>query len=481
MSDIPQTSVVSVSTGEGSPELKTLGSLSSMFANSACRVAVIGTSLVQQNEAATTAKVSHWIRGWLSWARYFAKGRFYCEIWNDPTIYKGWEPSGTEGATRGFTGLNAGVSGQTIAQITARKCFVSDGITPDFVILDAGTNDMSTLSKESINQSRIALADYYLKSGIRVIFLPILSRGISSWAAGSPERAKAAWINQQTRAYCNQTDGAYLFDWNIPWVDSANANGEPRAGFSNDGIHFAPAGGIAVGESLAAFMAKIMPDPMPRVWSQDDKFDATNNPNGNLLANPFCTGTTGALGTGATGTVATGMRVEVSTGNATVACSKETRTDNRGDYQVLTFTPNTTESLAYFRTSSADTAHSYPAGTWVQASIEADIGSFNGWQGITLYLKDNGTNGLIAYDMEPFDDGAGNIKLPLRNIGSGMLVTPPIQIVSGSPTLRWRVEIRVASTGSGASGTGVVKLGAVELRQVESPITVTNYKGIQPC
>lgn len=135
-----------------------------------------------------------------------------------------------------------------------------------------------------------------------------------------------------------------------------------------------------------------------------------------------------------------------------------------------------TDSLLFFRTNTSGTAHTLEAGTWVQASCEADIGSFNGWQGVSLYLKDNGTNGMLGYDMEPFDDGAGNIKLPTRAMSNGLLVTPPFQIVAGSPTLRWRVEVRVGSTGGGASGTGVLKVGAVELRPVESPYYAADYR-----
>jgi len=441
------------------------------------RVGVIGTSLLQQNDVATAAKISHWNRGWLSWARYFSKGRFTCEIWHDTTVYPGWEPSQVPGATRNFRGYNAGVSGQTAALIEARAAFLADSVKCDIIIIDSGTNDMAPVAKETIQAMRESLARYYLSRGIVVVMLPILSRGTGSWPQGGAERPKAAWINQKTRDFCALTENCYLFDWNLPWVDPASADGAPRAGYSHDNIHFAPPGGVADGEALANFMVRLLPDPAPRVWSADDKFNATHNPLGNLLTNPFCTGTGGtAVASGATGTVATGMRVEVSSGAATVACTKETRADGRGDYQVLTCTPGATDSLIYFRTNSADTAHTYPAGTWVQASVECDIGSFNGWQGVSLYLKDNGTNGLIAYDMEPFDDGAGYIKLPTRAMSNGMLLTPPIQLVSGSATLRWRVEVRVGSTGGGASGTGVVKFGAVELRTAADPREIARYR-----
>lgn len=438
------------------------------------RVGIIGTSLVQQNEIGTSAKISHWNRGWLSWARFFSKGRFETHIWSDNTSYAGWEPSQVPGASRGFNGLNAGVSGQTAAMIEARKKFLIENVDCDIIVIDDGTNDMGPLSKEDILEARISLAEYYLNNGVKVVLLPILSRGVASWAQGQPERPKAAWINQKTRAYCERRKNCYFFDWNASWVNPQSADGEPNTGYSNDAIHFSVPGGVAVGEAFANFLTKLLPDPAPRVWSQDDKFNATNNPLGNLLSNPFLTGTGGTATAGVTGSVATGMRAEVSTGNATGVASKETRTDNRGDWQVLTITPGSTASLLYFRTSTADTAHTFAAGTWVQASIECDIGSFNGWEGVSLYLKDNGTNGLLSYGMETYDAGSGLVKLPTR-VMNGMIVTPPIQIVEGSATLRWRVEIRVGSTGGGASGTGVIKIGAVELRQVESPKEIVNY------
>lgn len=437
------------------------------------RVGVIGTSLVQQNDVATSSKISHWNRGWLSWARFFAKGRFECVIWSDNRVYSGWEPSQVSGTSRNFRGLNAGVSGQTSSLINDRKSFLVDNVDCDIIIIDSGTNDMAVLSKEEILQYRESLANYYLSKGVVVIFLPILSRAVTSWAAGSSERQKAAWLNQKTREFCNKTSNCFLFDWNSTWVDCSNSNGEPLVGYSNDGIHFSPKGGVAVGEALSNFLSSFLPNPQPRVWSPDDKFNLVNNPLGNILSNPFCTGTSGTIGTGVTGSVATGMRVERSSGTATVVASKETRSDGRGDYQVMTITAGASDSLIYFRTSSADTTHNLSAGDWVQASVEIDIGDYSGWQGVSLYLKDNGSSGLISYGLEAFDDGAGYITLPARQM-NGLITTPAIQISSGSPSLRWRLEVRTAAN---AAGTGVIKVGAVELRKVEDPRKVVNYRG----
>jgi hypothetical protein len=272
------------------------------------------------------------------------------------------------------------------------------------------------------------------------------------------------------------------FDWNRNWINSSDVNGAPFTGYSPDGTHFNPLGGVPVGVHLAQFISTVIRGQAPvRVSSQGDVYNATNNPRGNLITNAFCLNTTGGVGTNVTGTVASNLRVEMATtspvGTATAAASKEVRTDNRGEWQVITVTPGDADTTFHFRTNTADTTHTIPAGTWVQASMECSIGAFNGWQGVSLYLKDNATNGLIAYDMEPFEVSTGVFsKLPAIQM-DGMLVTPPIQLLTGSASLRVRAEVKVASTGNGSSGTGVVKFGAFELRVCANPQELLGYTG----
>lgn len=430
------------------------------------RLGAIGTSLVQHNNVATAAKVSHWSRGWLSWARVLSDNRFLCPIWQDPTVYVGWEPSGIFGATRFFRGLNAGVSGQFVGQIEPRKNYFVDNADVDMVFIDMGTNDVGSDSKENIVAARETVANYFLNNGITPIFLPILARDVSSWASGSASRKRAHFINQITRDFALSKRGVFFYDWNQAWVDWASVDGVPRSGLSDDGIHFSVLGGYAVGKDLTAYLNNILPQFPLRVYSPDDKYDAIDNPRGNMLANPACTGTTGTNGTGSSGTVATGMRVERATGTSTVVASKETRANGRGDFQVMTFTPaGAAEDLFYFRTAAADTTHTLPAGTWVQASVKVDVSAYNGWRGISMYLKDNGTNGLISYGLEPYDAGSGNLQWPTE-AWSGTITTPPILLTSDSPSLRWRVEVRIQGN---VAGSPVLKCGEVELRPVQDP------------
>lgn len=244
----------------------------------------------------------------------------------------------------------------------------------------------------------------------------------------------------------------------------------PKSGFSDDDTHFAPKGAYYVGKAFAAFLATILPAAQPRVWGQDDKFDATDNPLGNLLANPFCTGTAGVNGTGSSGSVADGMRVERNSGASTVVASKETRSDGRGFYQVMTFTlSGSATDLFYFRTNAANTPHSLAAGDWVVASCKVESSAYP-WRGVTLLCRDTGTNGLSAYGMEPYPSiSAPTLNLQGDEAWSGVIETPPIQLVSGSTDLNWRVEIRIDTT---QAGSPVLKIGEVEMRKTTSPLTV---------
>ena len=82
-----------------------------------------------------------------------------------------------------------------------------------------------------------------------------------------------------------------------------------------------------------------------------------------------------------------------------------------------------------------------------------------------MYLKDNGTNGLISYGLEPYDSGSGNLQWPTE-AWSGTITTPPILLTSDSASLRWRVEIRIQGN---VAGSPVLKCGEVEFRPVQNP------------
>lgn len=430
------------------------------------RLAVIGTSLCQHNDFGTTSfkKISHSSRGWMSWARFYAQGLFESTVWWDDTVYPGWEPTGA-GTTRYFQGLNAGVFNTTAAEIWARREYLVKNIDCDIIVVDDGTNDATTLTKEQVQQAREDLVDYYLSYNKIIIFLPILARNTTVWPGGGATRAKMNWVNAKTREFCRKRKNCFYFDWNEAWVDTTSTYGTPVSGHSADGTHFVPKGGEAVGKAFADFLKTILPAGQKRVTSPDDKYSATDNPFGNVLPNPFLNGTGGTNGTGSSGTVAANMLVERTSGASTVVCSQEAR-PGRGNWQVMTFTlSGAAEDKFYFRPSTTDTPHTFTDTDWVQGSCEVDLNNYAGYVGVSLLCLDLQAGGHYSYGMEVYNNGSTNERW-LAQARTGHILTPPFKIATGSTALKWRLEIVLAAS---VAGSPIVKAGAVELRKVEDP------------
>lgn len=136
----------------------------------------------------------------------------------------------------------------------------------------------------------------------------------------------------------------------------------------------------------------------------------------------------------------------------------------------MTFTPNQVagSELFYFQTATTDIAHNLPVGTWVRASFEVDVSAWNAWQGVTLHLRDNATGGILSYGMEDYSADAWPSEA-----WTGVIVTPPFQIINAASTLRWQGRIKIDNS---KTGSGVLKIGAPELRVVQSPKTIFNYR-----
>lgn len=447
------------------------GSGSGIGANGNLRIGWIGTSLIQNCMQPSAVKIANSSRGWISWARFFSKGAFHSPVWWDDTVRVGWEPGQVAGTSRYFNGLNAGVAGQTIAQIAARKEFLTKNVKCDLIVIDGGTNDISgSMTAQQIQAAREEIANYYLDQGIPVILLTILARDLAQWAAGSTLRQKAMLVNSLSREYVKGKSNCVLYDWNTRWA-TLYPNWVPKSGYSNDGTHMAPTAGVDIGEDFANFVKQFMPSAAPRVWAQDDVYNASNNPRGNQLANPFCTGTTGSL-TNATGSVATSMRVNRQSGDATVVAGKVARSDGRGEWQEITITTGATDSEVRFQTSTANIVTPALAGEWMQASCEVEIDASADIYQVQLDLWDS-TNGFSAIDMDPDTYSAPAVKWPNRAL-QGMLITPAMQMKTNGASMAWRVRILVDNPGSAA--TIKVRIGAVEQRIVDDPRLSVEYK-----
>lgn len=350
------------------------------------RVALLGTSLMQHHHTANSAfKLSTWSKGPLNWARTLNPGLFDMPAWYDPTVRAGWEPDGV--GTVYFRGLNAGIGGAVLSEMWARRFYLANNVECDVVIIDGGTNDIPTQTKEYIHGMRVALVDFFLGLGKKVVLLPILARSTSSWSVASGYRKKAHWVNQQGFDYVAGRKGCYSLDWNKPWVDFNSADGSPKAGYSPDGTHFSTISAYEVGKELGNALKGFLVPRQRAIVAPDDLYDATLNPRGNLMPNPMLAGTAGTIGAGATGSVADNMRVVRQSGAGAVACSKVARSNGRGNAQQLVITPSGAAGtdLYYFQTAVTSVAHNLPVGTWVRASVEVDCGA---WAGLARHHAD---------------------------------------------------------------------------------------------
>lgn len=433
-------------------------------------VAIIGTSLVQQNDAAVDSsyRISHSNKGWLSWLRAYSKGRIYCPVWYDDTVIVGWEPSGTPGATRFFRGLNFGVSGQFIQQIVDRLPYIETNFLPYFtdIIIDCGANDAYSETKETIQTKRETVAQFFLDRGKCVHFLPILARDttVTGWESASATRKKVNWINQKTVEFCNKNNNCFYLNWNKPWVNGTTTDGVPRTGFSDDGTHFGVMGADEVGEFMNDYFAPLLPPQSNMVLSNDDIYDSTDNPLGCIVPNPLLSGTGGSkTGSGVSGDVADSFRVEQrDTGTTTVVCLKEAKAGDQGFYQVLSFDNiDATSQEFYFRTNAANISHAIPS-KWVQARCEIVTNNSDAIENVSIVLDDsNGTNGNYGEDLFQVDTAKWSPKN--RDM---MLETPPLLLKADSTIMRCRVEILIKGT---ASILPIIKISNFELRPIPDP------------
>ncbi|AYM12370.1 SGNH/GDSL hydrolase family protein [Agrobacterium tumefaciens] len=378
------------------------------------RIAVLGTSLVQQNHIGDASSLATSARGWMSWAEVLSYGRLCCPVHHDPSAPTGWEPSNRPGVSRFFSGLNFGVSGQKAIEIERRlpRLLQSDF---DLVIVDAGTNDMMVETRQTIADTRARIVSALLDAGKTVILLPILARGTGKWPAGGAERAKAHWINRQSIEFAADHANCHVFDWNSAWVDPESEFGEPHPGYSDDGTHFAVTGAFAVGKLLATYLEAIVPRAPARILATDDRFDPVNNPAGNLAA----------------------------------------------DFSALTFTETGEQSHRL----GGRLVHP-GTGLWVEAICDVDVPAHSDVLGVSLRLKDAAAEGQEAVALAPFRAEDGTFFPFPATQWTGALRTPPLKLRPGEapPEVFLDVILRPGSQRI------EIDVNRIEVRPVSNPV-----------
>lgn len=207
-------------------------------------------------------------------------------------------------------GCNAGVGGNTSAQILTR--FPTDVIAkhPDIVEVLQGTNSVhggdgttcASVSRDidsEIAQTQAIGAQFWIHT--------IWPRNNVDGGGGSDftanERLIRDCINTSIRAKAT-VRGVVVFNDDRRLANSA---GDMITGDSFDGLHINGSGAYAVSDEMVEDLYGQNPPMLAFNADPRDLYDATYNPYGSVLTNGVLAGSSGAITTGVTGTVANNL------------------------------------------------------------------------------------------------------------------------------------------------------------------------------
>lgn len=369
---------------------------------------------------------------------------------------------------------NAGMSGETTAQILARIPQDVIPYNPSIVTVLAGTNDVRTgVATATIIANLTNIYAVLLSKGITVaaLTIPPLGSGDANYNATTTQQIQD--VNAFIKKYCLQNRGMVFIDCHAAIVNPTSEGGAALAANLEDTLHFSPVGAYNIGVLLAnAGSLQVTPNNTLPTSAADTYL--VNAANKNVGPNPmFLTTATGPVGTfgggggvtegsGAGTSVAKGWRVEAS-GTATAVASLVARTvandgDALGNNQrfVLTAAANN-DSCAI---KNIDTfASQVEAGDQLYAECSFRLSAITGTPK-RVNLSVNVTVGGVLYSTTV---GYGSISntLPTSNM-SGVFRTPIITVPAGTVT---KVEAVLFVQFPGA-GNATVDVGRFHIRKV---------------
>lgn len=431
-----------------------MGVLFSRPNGAGAKIACIGSSLTQHSTNFNAEYIKNDARGYMSWLNVLSGQRFYYAVWpNEDGSF--------------FHGSNKGVSGQFSWEILSR---VDDVINMgvDVCIVQNSSNEMGSDTYENIISNCEKIIERFNSAGVFVISVSVLPREVSSWPAGSESRIKRNRVNAWKRDYSAKNPGVVFVDIGKYMIDPSDTQGQPYAGMLWDGIHTAPKGAFAISKALMEVIDTIYPPVSSMIFGADNVYDATHNPDGNLLISPTFIGTGGGNGAGSSGVVPSNWRVERYAGTgATVVNSVIHSTVKNARMLQMVITPGGSNNETFhFRTNASTTVTGVEADKWYQGELDIEVdGGYAGIKAISLVVDDVSAGGVRGVDL---GEQSGHF-FPAEN-WNGRLKTPPV-LTKSSDGLRYRLEIIIDGT---VSGSPVIRVSQPVMRQVESPVTVLN-------
>jgi lysophospholipase L1-like esterase len=404
------------------------------------RVGYIGDSLLQGNNLAApdglliTARANREI----TWTRALYP-HFDIDTWIDLTD-----------SFRHFSGMNAGVSGDTSAQVRARVN-APGSPSADIMIVSVGINSVTFgVSALSIQSDLRAICLFYLQRGIKVILSNIRPISAAFIPDGDPQLNVRSDVNAWIQEFATTTPGVVFWDVAAAYDDGS---GRPIAGYTVDGLHPSSLGSQHAAFSLVPIMQQLVKPSQP-----------TNPDTINFFPNGRLAGNHGTAGPGVRGQIADGFTAEMLSRGATVTVEAATHPDREtgGVIQEFSFALHGGSSVEVFGLTGKRFDVSMLAGKWVKARCKLTLQPWDGWRALyfnTTYMEwessapttDELMHGVV-WDLEletmPF-------KLP--NVPSR--IAPALRIYLHADT---------------ATGSGVLQVKEFEFFEVDSPLPARN-------
>lgn len=363
---------------------------------------------------------------------------------------------------------NAGVGGNTTAQMLARISTDVLAYTPGWVVVLGGTNDASNGVAAATTIANLkSIFQQILATGAKVVACTITPSDYIN--ANSAYQLAAGDVNNWIRAYSQATAGMVLCDWAGYLANPAD--GTPLTAFFQGSV------GTRVHPECdgAAVMGRVLADALrphvPRWCGAAQGLQDTRN----LAPNSTFQGSGGTItaGTGVTGTLATSWTVYSSDGGSVAPCvvSTTARTDGvQGNWQQFKLgpgSPNTREAhMSGFAGTFGTDINIGDTYFW-QVEVDAD----NDWEGVVgimaMTYHGGGAGGAANNEQlfrssswgsatnNPCYDLAGTYTGPVL-LRSGSITVP-----TGSDRVMWQLGLQATA--------GTIRFGRPEVHKVVAP------------
>lgn len=351
---------------------------------------------------------------------------------------------------------SSGISGEdSVAQVARLQSVIASLATkPKFFVLQVAGNDIQTATDLGTVLNNISTMFYWVLSAgmIPVLYTPPPK---STYTSGEIIRFGA--ICEHMRYLFKITPNSRLADCARWTLDTTTTTYTVISGLqAADNTHLNARGTENAANSLyEGLYNDIIGWKFNAATPVVSQYDATSNPYGSLVANPFLTGTTGTGGAWVTaGSVPTGLTVTRSSGTGTVAISTIARSDRPGNWTRFTFTMQASDT---FSITSRPSVSLTTESLYGVAEVRTDrSGASGNVSRLGFRLRDNGATTTI-WDGNAAGSGAENYE-PTTALADEWYETLPNSFANFGFGY-WTADIAFNGT-----GTFVLDIGCMDIR-----------------